>query len=90
MARRSACAVSAARHRLSHLTSEVKVYGTKSSLEHYRQEVVPVLMEEFNYTSAMQVPRIAKVTLNIGVGEAGHKALDAAVKTCARLRASSR
>ncbi|NLF74953.1 MAG: 50S ribosomal protein L5 [Chloroflexi bacterium] len=51
-------------------------------LEHYRQEVVPVLMEEFNYTSAMQVPRIAKVTLNIGVGEAldNAKALDAAVE----------
>ena len=56
--------------------------ATSRLLERYRQEVVPALMEEFNYKSLMQVPRIQKVTLNIGVGEAldNAKALDAAVE----------
>jgi large subunit ribosomal protein L5 len=48
--------------------------------ERYRGEVLPALMKEFNYSSVMQVPRITKVTLNIGMGEAlqNAKALDAA------------
>lgn len=56
--------------------------ATSRLLERYRQEVVPALMQEFNYKSLMQVPRIQKVTLNIGVGEAldNAKALDAAVE----------
>jgi large subunit ribosomal protein L5 len=37
---------------------------------HYRQVVVPQLMERFAYKSVMQVPRLVKVTLNMGVGEA--------------------
>jgi large subunit ribosomal protein L5 len=36
----------------------------------YVEEVVPKLKEEFSYKSAMQVPRITKITLNMGVGEA--------------------
>jgi large subunit ribosomal protein L5 len=36
----------------------------------YREKVVPDLMKKFGYKSVMQVPRIAKITLNIGVGEA--------------------
>jgi large subunit ribosomal protein L5 len=36
----------------------------------YRDEVVPGLMERFGYKNPMQVPRIAKITLNMGVGEA--------------------
>ena len=49
--------------------------------EKYQTEVVPALMQEFNYTSVMQVPRLEKVVLNIGLGEAiqNAKALDAAV-----------
>ena len=39
-------------------------------LELYRSEVVPALMKEFGYGSVMQVPRITKITLNMGVGEA--------------------
>ncbi len=48
--------------------------------ERYRTEIVPALMKEFNYSSVMEVPRIQKVTLNIGMGEAlqNAKALDAA------------
>jgi len=36
----------------------------------YREKVVPDLMKQFGYTSVMQVPRITKITLNMGVGEA--------------------
>lgn len=49
--------------------------------EQYQNEVVSALMQEFKYTSVMQVPRLTKVVLNIGLGEAlqNNKALDAAV-----------
>ena len=36
----------------------------------YRETVIPQLMEQFSYGSVMQVPRIEKITLNMGVGEA--------------------
>ena len=36
----------------------------------YQDEVVPALMKKFGYKSVMEVPRITKVTLNMGVGEA--------------------
>jgi len=36
----------------------------------YREKVVPDLMKQFGYSSVMQVPRITKITLNMGVGEA--------------------
>lgn len=36
----------------------------------YKSEVLPALQKEFNYSSIMQVPRIQKITLNMGVGEA--------------------
>ena len=38
--------------------------------EQYKETVVPQLMEAFGYKSVMQVPRIEKITLNMGVGEA--------------------
>lgn len=38
--------------------------------EIYKDTVVPGLMKQFGYTSVMQVPRIEKITLNMGVGEA--------------------
>ena len=38
--------------------------------EFYKTEVVPKLHEQFGYSSTMQVPRITKITLNMGVGEA--------------------
>lgn len=38
--------------------------------EQYVQDVAPALMKEFQYKSVMQVPRIAKVVVNVGVGEA--------------------
>jgi large subunit ribosomal protein L5 len=38
--------------------------------EKYQQEVVPALTTKFGYKSPMQVPRLTKITLNMGVGEA--------------------
>lgn len=38
--------------------------------EYYKNEVVKSMIEQFGYTSIMQVPRIEKITLNMGVGEA--------------------
>jgi large subunit ribosomal protein L5 len=47
----------------------------------YQDEVVPAMMQEFGYKNSMQVPRLQKVTLNVGLGEATQniKALDSAV-----------
>ena len=38
--------------------------------QHYREKVAPALTEKFGYKSPMQVPRITKITLNMGVSEA--------------------
>ena len=38
--------------------------------EFYKENVVPQLMDEFSYKSVMEVPRLEKITLNIGLGEA--------------------
>jgi large subunit ribosomal protein L5 len=47
----------------------------------YRDRVVPALMKEFDYDNVMQVPRVAKIVVNIGIGEAkdNARALEAAV-----------
>lgn len=49
--------------------------------EQYRDEVVPALMKEFKYQSVMQVPRVSKIVVNIGLGEAldNAKAIEFAV-----------
>jgi large subunit ribosomal protein L5 len=46
----------------------------------YQEEITPSLMEEFSYQSIMEVPRLVKIVVNIGLGEAlqNAKALDAA------------
>ena len=50
-------------------------------MERYQNEVVKSLMEKFNYSSKMQAPKIEKIVLNIGVGDAvsNSKLLDEAV-----------
>jgi len=50
--------------------------------QRYERDVVPTLVRDFNYQNPMQVPRLAKVSVNVGVGEAiaNAKALDAAVR----------
>lgn len=47
----------------------------------YQESVVPAMMTEFGYKNPMQVPRLEKITINIGVGEATQnaKAVDTAV-----------
>ncbi len=49
--------------------------------QYYQETVVPTMMSEFKYQNVMQVPRVVKVNVNIGVGEAldNAKALDGAV-----------
>ena len=49
--------------------------------ERYEKEVVPAMMEKFGYKNIMQVPKIEKVVINMGVGEAkdNPKVLESAV-----------
>ena len=49
--------------------------------EHYQDDCVPQLMKEFGYTCTMQVPKLTKVVLNMGLGEAvqNPKIIDGAV-----------
>ncbi len=50
--------------------------------ELYKKDIVPALMKEFNYSSVMEVPKLEKIVINIGVGE-GHtdeKYIEAALK----------
>jgi large subunit ribosomal protein L5 len=55
--------------------------------ERYQQEVAPALFKELNLSNVMQVPRISKVVVNIGLGEAldNPKALDAASEDLAKV-----
>ena len=48
----------------------------------YEEQIVPELTKKFNYTTKMQVPKLEKIVLNMGVGDAisDQKYLDAAVK----------
>ena len=53
----------------------------------YKEEVVPSLTEKFGYTNPMQVPRLTKITLNMGVGEAAtnKKVLEHAVSDMSKI-----
>jgi large subunit ribosomal protein L5 len=53
----------------------------------YNEEVVPAMMKEFRYRNPMQVPRLEKITLNVGIGEATQniKAVDTAVAELAAI-----
>jgi large subunit ribosomal protein L5 len=42
--------------------------------EKYRTDIVPAMREQFGYSNVMQVPRVTKVTLNMGIGEGTHDA----------------
>ncbi|MBB5183543.1 50S ribosomal protein L5 [Catenisphaera adipataccumulans] len=55
--------------------------------EKYKNEIVPQLMKDFNYTSIMEVPKIEKVVVNIGVGDAiqNAKLMDEAVEELAQI-----
>ena len=49
--------------------------------EKYREEIIPELMKEFGYSNVMQAPKLEKIVLNVGLGEAisNAKALESAV-----------
>ena len=53
----------------------------------YREEVAPALMQKFHYKSTMQIPKIEKVVLNVGCGEAREnpKVLDAVVRQLSQI-----
>ncbi len=55
--------------------------------EHYRNNVIKQLQEQFGYANVMEVPRIEKITLNMGVGEAiaDRKVMDNAVADMAKI-----
>jgi large subunit ribosomal protein L5 len=55
--------------------------------EKYKKEVVPRLMKDFGYKNVMEVPRLEKISLNIGLGEAitNAKAMEAAEKDLAAI-----
>lgn len=55
--------------------------------ERYKSEVVPLLMKEFSYKSIMQAPKLVKVTVNIGLGEAvaDPKAMESAMTELSKI-----
>ena len=55
--------------------------------DRYRQEIIPALIEEFGYGNVMEVPRLQKIVVNVGLGEALQdvKALDAAARDIATI-----
>ena len=60
--------------------------------EKYRKEVVPALQKEFGYTNVMAVPKIEKVVVNMGLGEAtaNAKLIDTGADELARITCRSR
>ena len=58
--------------------------------DQYRDKVVPELVQKFGYKSVMQVPRITKITLNMGVGDAVNdkKNIDTAVADLTKIAGS--
>jgi large subunit ribosomal protein L5 len=50
--------------------------------EHYDKEILPQLMKEFNYSNPMKVPRLKKITINMGLGEGSKdaKVIESAVR----------
>ena len=64
-----------------------KAAQTTRLLEKYNSEIKPALVEKFKYTSVMQAPRLEKIVINIGVGDAltDNKALEAAVRDLATI-----
>lgn len=49
--------------------------------QHYEKTIAPSLMKQFNYQNAMQIPRLEKIVINmgVGIGAQDHKKIDAAV-----------
>lgn len=66
---------------MAQVATEVKERAVPGLQRLYRERIVGELMKEFDYDNVMQVPRIVKVVVNVGIGEAkdNPKALDAAL-----------
>lgn len=54
--------------------TSAQVHYTPRMQQVYRDQVIPEMMKEFNYKNAMQVPRLKKIVLNMGVGDGGRDA----------------
>ena len=61
---------------------KTKTFGVQSYLAKYKGEVAPAMMKKFNYGNIMETPKVMKITVNRGVGEAtvNPKALDSTVE----------
>ena len=55
--------------------------------EQYEKEVIPALMKKFNYKSVMEVPKLDKIVINIGLGDVKEnpKSLENAIKDLAQI-----
>jgi len=76
---------SAERHSINSISTE---RSSMSQLkERYQKEVVPALMKRFNYKNIMQVPKMERITINMGLGEAiqNIKILDSAAEELAAI-----
>lgn len=63
------------------MSEEIKSVAPMPRLkERYRADIVPAMMKEFGYQNVMQVPRVTKISINVGLGEAiqNSKAIEAA------------
>ena len=65
-------------------------------MDYYKQDVAPALMKKFSYKSVMQIPKLDKIVINVGCGEARDNAkvieaimADLSAITKSRLRTSS-
>jgi len=67
-------------------TAPVKTEPPRMQLQ-YKETVIPALMKEFSYKNPMQAPKLVKIVLNVGLGEAiaNAKALDFAVDELGRI-----
>src|SRR5699024_220958 len=78
--------ISGAQTRVGYKEIDGKILGISKksvvSLEKFNQDISPALVEKFNYKSVMEVPRVEKIIINMGVGDAvqNSKVLDNAVE----------
>ena len=50
------------------MTANAQEYVAPRLRNRYREEIVPALREQFNYSNIMQVPTVTKIVVNMGVG----------------------
>jgi len=64
------------------MTASAQEYVAPRLRNRYREEIVPALREQFNYSNIMQVPTVTKIVVNMGVGEAARdsKLIEGAIR----------